>query len=117
MRRLDYTSDYARLYDDLFDKGERDFSIKEIVPTGKKITYYQGSGTIVRKYKVTLRFTSDGNHPHVDKYLKVTWNKSINCNFETFKHDMDGTDVPSIWDQVRHNVQHDCKLLEGETHD
>ena len=33
MRRLDYPSDYARMHDDLFAKGETDFRITEIEQT------------------------------------------------------------------------------------
>tara|TARA_R100001163_G_scaffold65524_2_gene63075 strand:+ start:1597 stop:1929 length:333 start_codon:yes stop_codon:yes gene_type:complete len=108
MRRLDYPSDYARMHDDLFAKGETDFRITEIEQTSKKIYHREGSSTIVRKYNVKLSFES------ATRTLKVRWAKAINGNFETWKHNMCGVDVPAIWDQVRHNVQHDCKVLEGE---
>ena len=109
MRRLDYPSDGARMHDDLFAKGETDFGITEIEQTSKKILYSKGSGLIVRKYNVKLSFES------ATRTLKVRWARAINGNFESWKHNMCGVDVPSIWEQVRHSIAHDCKVLEGET--
>lgn len=116
--RLDYPSDKARLLDDLFHKGEVDFRVIKITPNGKEISFGpegRGPSIFKRSYEVVLEFTYACSTTRKDRLtLKVTWEKFLNGNSDMWKHSLNCTEVPTIWDQVRYNVQHDCKLLEGE---
>ena len=119
--QLDYPSDKARLLDDLFHKGEVDFRVMKITPNGKEISYGRGGegpSIFERSYKVILDFTYARNATRKDTLtLKVTWKKYLNGNSDIWEYSANCTDVPTIWDQVKYNVQHDCKLMEGETDD
>ena len=116
--RGDYPSDKARFLDDKFHKGEVDFCITKITPVGKEISFEpegRCTGVLKRRYEVVLEFTYASSVTRKDRLtLKVTWEKHLNGNSDIWRHSLNCTDVPTIWDQVRHNVEHDCKLLEGE---
>lgn len=105
--------------DDLFHKGEVDFCVMKITPVGKEISFDpegRGTGVLKRRYEVVLEFTYVSSVTRKNRLtLRVTWEKHLNGNSDIWRHSLNCTDVPTIWDQVRHNVEHDCKLLEGET--
>ena len=115
--RMDYPSDKARLLDDQFHKGEVDFHVMKITPVGKEISFGPGGGgpaILERRYDVVLEFSYAYSSTRKDRLtLKVTWEKHLNGNSDMWKHSLNCTDVPTIWDQVRHNVEHDAKILEG----
>tara|TARA_R110002020_G_scaffold1801_3_gene8270 strand:+ start:2464 stop:2856 length:393 start_codon:yes stop_codon:yes gene_type:complete len=115
--RMDYPSDKARLLDDQFHKGEVDFRVMKITPVGKEISFGpEGGGPAIleRRYEVVLEFSYAYSSTRKDRLtLKVTWEKHLNGNSDKWKHSLNCTDVPTIWDQVRHNVEHDAKILEG----
>ena len=115
--RMDYPSDKARLLDDQFHKGEVDFRVMKITPDGEEISFGpEGGGPSIfeRRYKVVLEFTYAYSTTRKDQLtLKVTWEKHLNANSDTWKHRANCTDVPTIWEQVRHNVEHDAKILAG----
>ncbi len=116
--RMDYPSDKARLLDDLFHKGEVDFRVMKITPSAKEISFGpegRGPSIFKRGYEVLTEFAYASSPTRKDRLtIKVTWEKHLNGNSDTWRHSANCTDVPTIWDQVRHNVQHDCKVLEGE---
>ena len=111
--RMDYPSDWARLLDDKFHKGDVDFKVKEISLSRKRITFYEGSGTLEREFKVSLEFCWANSPTRETRTLKVKWSKRLNGNHESWRHSMSCADVPTIWEQVRHDVMHDAKILEG----
>jgi hypothetical protein len=114
--RMDYPSDKARYLDDQFHKGGLDFVVREISLSKKRITFYEGSGTLEREFKVSLEFCWASSPTRKEtRTLKVKWSKSLNGNYESWKHSMSCTDVPTIWEQVRHDVVHDAKILENIT--
>ena len=117
--RMDYPSDKAKFLDDKFHKGKVDFCVMKITPVGKEISFDpegRGTGVLKRRYEVVLEFTYAYSTTRKDRLtLKVTWEKHLNGNSDIWRHSLNCTDVPTIWEQVRHNVQHDCKILEGET--
>ena len=115
--RMDYPSDKARLLDDQFHKGEVDFRVMKITPDGEEISFGpEGGGPSIfeRRYKVVLEFTYAYSTTRKDQLtLKVTWEKHLNGNSDMWRHSLNCTDVPTIWEQVRHNVEHDAKTLAG----
>ena len=113
--RGDYPSDKARFLDDKFHKGEVDFCVMKITPVGKEISFEgRVTGVLKRRYEVVLEFTYASSVTRKDRLtLKVTWEKFLNGNSDMWRHSLNCTDVPTIWEQVRHNVEHDAKILAG----
>ncbi len=114
--RMDYPCDKARLLDEQFNKGEVDFRVMKITPVGKEISFDpegRSTGVLKRRYEVVLGFTYAHSTRKDRQTLKVTWEKHLNGNSDMWRHSLNCTDVPTIWEQVRHNVEHDAKILSG----
>lgn len=115
---MDYPSDRATYLDDGFEKGAIDFRVAKVSPDSRCIEHSPGGpSALVRRYKVKLSFTYNNDHRgrrREDRTLKVKWRKLLNAQDESWTHSMSGTEVPNIWAQVKYNVEHDVRTLEGE---